>query len=88
MAELKTKADHIRTAGITTLQGIAAELNERGILTARKGGHWYATTLRNLLARSARLLYPSRTAAGQQTQGRPRVVEDLRGRASSLRIGL
>lgn len=65
VAELKAKADRlaqevlpvvddIRTAGITTLQGIAAELNERGILTARKG-HWYATTVRNLLARSGRL---------------------------------
>ena len=46
MAELKAKADRhaqdvlpiiddIRAAGISTLQGIAAELNERGILTAR-----------------------------------------------------
>ena len=32
------------------MHGIAAELNARGILTAR-GGQWYATTVRNLLAR-------------------------------------
>jgi DNA invertase Pin-like site-specific DNA recombinase len=38
----------IRGEGITTLLGIAGELNARGILTAR-GGRWYATTVRNLL---------------------------------------
>ena len=65
VAELKARADRhaldmlpivddIRTAGITTLEGIAAELNSRGILTARKR-KWYATTVRNLLARSGRL---------------------------------
>jgi DNA invertase Pin-like site-specific DNA recombinase len=42
----------IRAAGIATLAGIAAELNARGILTAR-GGHWHPTTVRNLLAREA-----------------------------------
>lgn len=47
--------DDIRAAGISTLQGVAAELNERGILTARSG-QWYPTTVRNLLARSGRLL--------------------------------
>ena len=36
-----------------SLKGIATELNARGILTAR-GGQWYATTVRNLLARSTR----------------------------------
>jgi DNA invertase Pin-like site-specific DNA recombinase len=40
----------IRGEGTTTLLGIAAALNERGILTAR-GGRWYATTVRNLLGR-------------------------------------
>jgi DNA invertase Pin-like site-specific DNA recombinase len=66
VAELKAKADRhaadvlpivddIRGGGISTLQGIAAELNARGILTARKG-QWYPTTVRNLLARSGRLL--------------------------------
>ncbi len=43
--------DDIRTlSGATTLKGIARELNERGILTARRG-RWYPTTVRNLLAR-------------------------------------
>ncbi len=40
----------IRGDGITSLKGLAAELNRRGILTAR-GGQWYATTVRNLLDR-------------------------------------
>jgi DNA invertase Pin-like site-specific DNA recombinase len=41
----------IRAEGVASLKGIAWELNVRGILTAR-GGHWYATTVRNLLARA------------------------------------
>jgi DNA invertase Pin-like site-specific DNA recombinase len=43
--------EDIWAAGITTLKGIAAELNARGILTARRG-KWYATTVRNVLARA------------------------------------
>lgn len=42
----------IRAEGITSLNAIAAELNRRGILTAR-GGHWYATTVRNTLTQAA-----------------------------------
>jgi len=38
--------------GGASLNQIAAELNRRGISTAR-GGRWYATTVRNLLAREA-----------------------------------
>nr|WP_111298133.1 recombinase family protein [Paracoccus saliphilus] len=38
--------------GGASLNQIAAELNRRGISTAR-GGKWYATTVRNLLAREA-----------------------------------
>jgi DNA invertase Pin-like site-specific DNA recombinase len=41
----------IRAEGITSLHAIATELNRRGILTAR-GGQWYATTVRNTLARA------------------------------------
>lgn len=41
----------IEAAGITTLEGIAAALNARGIKTAR-GGRWHATTVRNLKARA------------------------------------
>jgi DNA invertase Pin-like site-specific DNA recombinase len=66
VAEIRAKADRhaqdvlpiiddITTAGIQTLLGIATELNARGILTARKG-QWYPTTVKNLLARSGRLL--------------------------------
>jgi len=47
--------DDIKASGVHGLAGIAAELNERGILTARSG-QWYPTTVRNLLARSGRLL--------------------------------
>ena len=36
-------------SGITSLKGIARELNARGILTAR-WGHWYATSVKALLA--------------------------------------
>jgi DNA invertase Pin-like site-specific DNA recombinase len=66
VAEIRAKADRhaqdvlpivddIRSTGISGLRGIAAELNARGILTARQG-QWYPTTVRNLLARSGRLL--------------------------------
>jgi DNA invertase Pin-like site-specific DNA recombinase len=41
----------IQTSGICSLAGIADALNARGIRTAR-GGAWYASTVRNLLARS------------------------------------
>jgi recombinase len=44
--------DDIRAAGVTSLKGIARELNARGILTARRG-HWYATSVNVLLARLA-----------------------------------
>ena len=47
--------DDIRAAGSRRCRGSPPELNERGILTARKG-QWYPTTVRNLLARSGRLL--------------------------------
>ncbi len=41
----------IRAAGVSTLPGIAEALNARGIRTAR-GKAWYATTVRNLIARA------------------------------------
>ncbi len=41
----------IERAGVTTLQGIAAALNARGIRTAR-GRQWYATTVKNVLDRA------------------------------------
>lgn len=39
----------IRKAGVATLDGIAGALNARGVTTAR-GGQWYATTVKNVLA--------------------------------------
>jgi DNA invertase Pin-like site-specific DNA recombinase len=42
--------EDIKAAGITSLRGLATELNARGILTAR-GGQWYPTTVHNLMAR-------------------------------------
>ncbi len=44
----------IRDAGVTTLTGIAAALNARGIKTSR-GGQWYPATVKNVLRREARL---------------------------------
>jgi DNA invertase Pin-like site-specific DNA recombinase len=43
----------IQASGLTTLRGIAATLNARGIHTAR-GGQWHSTTVRNLLLRDQR----------------------------------
>ncbi len=40
----------IRASGVTSLGGIAAELNARHIQT-RRGGRWFASGVRNLLAR-------------------------------------
>ena len=45
-------AKSIQDSGITTLVGIAAALNARGIATPR-GGSWHASSVRNLLARAA-----------------------------------
>jgi DNA invertase Pin-like site-specific DNA recombinase len=50
-AQLAPVIAAIRADGIMSLEGMAAALNERGILTAR-GGRWYATTVRNLLGRA------------------------------------
>ena len=44
----------IQRAGVTTLKGLAGALNARGIATAR-GGKWYASTVRNLVARAERI---------------------------------
>jgi DNA invertase Pin-like site-specific DNA recombinase len=44
----------IEAAGVKTLKGISVALNDRGIKTAR-GGKWYAATVKNVLAREARL---------------------------------
>jgi hypothetical protein len=46
--------EDIRIGGITTLTGIAAQLRARGVRTVR-GGKWTATSVRNVLARIARV---------------------------------
>jgi DNA invertase Pin-like site-specific DNA recombinase len=48
--DLAPVIDDIRKAGVTTLNGIAKELNRRTIRTPR-GGQWYATSVKNLLER-------------------------------------
>jgi DNA invertase Pin-like site-specific DNA recombinase len=52
-ADIMPIIDDIRAAGISTLAGIAAELNTRGIITAR-AGRWHAATVKNLLQRAPR----------------------------------
>lgn len=42
----------LQAAGVTSLNGIAGELNARHIKTAR-GGQWHASTVHNLLKRIA-----------------------------------
>jgi DNA invertase Pin-like site-specific DNA recombinase len=44
--------NEIRSAGISTLDGIAGRLNDRGVTTAR-GSQWYAATVRSVLAYQA-----------------------------------
>jgi hypothetical protein len=42
----------ICATGISTLAGIAAALNARGVRSAR-GGRWHVSAVQNLLARAA-----------------------------------
>jgi hypothetical protein len=46
--EMMPLIESIRATGASKLTAIAAELNRRGIRTAR-GGAWYATSVRNIL---------------------------------------
>ena len=52
---LRPVIDHLTTDGLTTLRQIAAELNERGILTPRHG-RWHTSTVRNLLTRLQKIV--------------------------------
>jgi hypothetical protein len=52
-ADLAPIIAELRAAGITSLESIAAALNERGIPTARGSGPWYHAQVRRLLARLA-----------------------------------
>jgi DNA invertase Pin-like site-specific DNA recombinase len=47
---LKPVLDSLADEGITSLGRVAAELNERGMLTPR-GGAWHKTSVRNLMSR-------------------------------------
>ena len=49
-SELRPVLDELRAEGITTMEGMAAALNERGMQTPR-GARWHASSVRNLLAR-------------------------------------
>ena len=44
----------VREEGVTSLAGIAEQLNQRGIVTPR-GGRWHKSSVRNLLARLERV---------------------------------
>src|SRR3954464_1018988 len=48
--DLAPVIDDIRAGGATSLRSIAAELNDRGMLT-RRGGRWHVSTVTNLLER-------------------------------------
>jgi DNA invertase Pin-like site-specific DNA recombinase len=50
-ADLAPVIAELRTTGVTSLRGIAAELNARGIQTPRGMGEWMGGTVRQLLAR-------------------------------------
>ncbi len=52
-AGLAPVIDDLRSRGVTSLRAIAAELNERGILT-RRGARWHVSNVSNLLRRIER----------------------------------
>jgi Recombinase len=48
--DLAPVVEDIRSGGAKSLRAIAAELNDRGMLT-RRGGRWHVSTVMNLLDR-------------------------------------
>jgi hypothetical protein len=50
-ADLAPVIAELRASGVTSLHGIANELNRRGISTVAGSGRWYHTQVRPLLAR-------------------------------------
>jgi hypothetical protein len=48
--DLRPVVEALESQGISSLGGIAAALNERGMLTPR-GAQWYKSSVSNLLAR-------------------------------------
>ena len=49
-ANLRTIMDDLRSQGIISVRSVTAQLNERGVLTAR-GGSWHPTSAARLLSR-------------------------------------
>lgn len=56
--ELMPTLQRLREAGVESLGGVAAALNDEGILTPR-GGRWHTSSVRNLVARLEGLEGPS-----------------------------
>jgi hypothetical protein len=52
-ADLAPVIAELRATGVTSLRGIAAALNARGIPTVAGSGHWYHTQVARVLARLA-----------------------------------
>lgn len=50
----REKVEELRSSGVVSLSGMAAELNAQGLPTPR-GGKWHASSVKNLLARLAPL---------------------------------
>jgi DNA invertase Pin-like site-specific DNA recombinase len=50
-ADIAPTIEELQAAGVTSLRGIADELNRRGIPTARGVGEWKAGQVRRVLAR-------------------------------------
>jgi DNA invertase Pin-like site-specific DNA recombinase len=50
--QLRPVIDDMRSRGISSMGGLAAALNDGGMVTAR-GGRWHASSVRNLLTRLA-----------------------------------
>ena len=50
-AKLAPTIKSLQASGATTLRGIAAELNRRGIPTATGRGEWFGAQVRRVLAR-------------------------------------
>jgi hypothetical protein len=53
VADLAPVIAELRASGVTSLRGIAAALNERGIPTVAGSGRWYHTQVARVLARLA-----------------------------------
>lgn len=55
--------EDLRRQGITSYNGLAKALNERGVLTARKTGKWHASSVKEVIVRAEKLLGPDTEVA-------------------------